>query len=108
MHCFSGDFEQAAACVDMGFYISFAGILTFGRSEELRRTAARLPLDRLLVETDSPYLTPAPYRKIRRNEPRYVVETARKLAEVVGRDFDEVAAQTTANFRKLFQLPAPR
>ena len=108
MHCFSGDYEQASACVDMGFHISFAGILTFGRSDDLRETASRLPLDRLLVETDSPYLTPAPYRKIRRNEPRYVVETARKLAEVLGRDFEEVAERTTANFRKLFQLPAPR
>ncbi len=106
MHCFSGDYEQAQRSLDMGFFISFAGMLTFARSDDLRATAARLPLDRLLVETDSPYLTPAPYRKIRRNEPRYVVETARKLAEVQQREFGEVAAQTTANFCKLFRLPA--
>lgn len=105
MHCFSGDYEQARRSLDMDFHISFAGILTFSRSHDLRETAARLPLDRLLVETDSPYLTPAPHRKVRRNEPRYVVHTARKLAEVQGVDFEEVAERTTAAFRALFRLP---
>ena len=108
MHCFTGEYEHARASLDLGFHISFSGVLTFGRSDDLRATAARLPLDRLLVETDSPYLTPAPYRKIRRNEPRYVVETARVLADAQGRTFEDVAAQTTANFRKLFELPASR
>ena len=107
LHCFSGDLEQAQAGLDMGFYISFAGILTFGRSEELREVAAALPADRILVETDSPYLTPAPHRKIRRNEPCYVVHTARCLAEARGVSYEEVAEQTTRNFRTLFGLPRP-
>jgi TatD DNase family protein len=107
MHCFSGNLEQALASIEMGFHISFAGMLTFGRSDDLRQTAAALPLDRLLVETDSPYLTPAPYRKIRRNEPRFVVETARKLAETQGVEFERVCEATTANFYNLFKLQRP-
>jgi TatD DNase family protein len=104
MHCFSGNLDQARAAIDMGFSISFAGILTFPRSEELRHVAAALPLERLLVETDSPYLTPAPYRKIRRNEPRFVLETARKLADVRGIDYADLASAVSANFRRLFGL----
>ncbi|MBI1356138.1 MAG: YchF/TatD family DNA exonuclease [Acidobacteria bacterium] len=107
MHCFSGDLEQARASLEMGFYVSFAGMLTFGRSEELRATAAALPLERLLVETDSPYLTPVPHRKIRRNEPRFVVETARCLAGLHGVDFEQVSAATTANFHTAFKLRRP-
>ena len=106
LHCFSGGLEQAKAGLEMGFFISFAGILTFRRSEELREVARALPLDRILVETDAPYLTPAPYRKIRRNEPCYVVETARCLADVRGLPYEDVAAQTTRNFRSLFGLPS--
>lgn len=106
MHCFSGDAAQAKASLDLGFHISFAGMLTFGRSAELRETAKTVPLDRLLVETDSPYLTPEPHRKIRRNEPRFVVETARRLAAVRGEDFETIRAATTANFRRLFGLRA--
>lgn len=102
MHCFSGSSEQAARCLDMGFHISFAGILTFARAQELRDTARWIPRDRLLVETDSPYLTPEPHRKIRRNEPRFVVETARKLAQVAGCGLEEIAERTTANFDRLF------
>ena len=102
MHCFSGNSEQATRSLRMGFYISFAGILTFGRSDELRETAKGVPLDRVLVETDSPYLTPAPFRKVRRNEPRFVVETAKKLGEVTGASFEEVAERTTENFCRLF------
>ncbi|MEZ5364399.1 MAG: TatD family hydrolase [Bryobacterales bacterium] len=105
LHCFSGNLEQAEMALGMGFFISFAGILTFGRSHELREVAAALPADRILVETDSPYLTPEPHRKVRRNEPRYVVDTARRLAEVRGVSYEEVAAETTRNFRKLFGLP---
>jgi TatD DNase family protein len=105
LHCFSGGLEQARAGIEMGFLVSFAGTLTFARSEDLRRAAAELPLDRLLVETDSPYLTPEPFRKIRRNEPMYVVETARRLAQVRGVDEAEIAAATTRNFLKLFGLP---
>ena len=107
MHCFSGDFEQAKRSIDCGFMIAFGGMLTFHRADELRRTAARLPLESLLVETDAPYLTPAPYRKIRRNEPCYVAETLRRLAEVRGLDQQEAARATTANFRRLFDLPVP-
>jgi TatD DNase family protein len=106
LHCFSGNLEQAQAGLEMGFCISFAGTLTFARSEDLREVAAALPLDRILVETDSPYLTPEPHRKVRRNEPCYVVETARRLAEVRGAPYEEVAAQTTRNFRRLFGLPS--
>jgi TatD DNase family protein len=106
LHCFSGNLEQAQAGLEMGFFVSFAGILTFGRSDELREVAAALPLDRILVETDSPYLTPEPHRKVRRNEPCYVVNTARRLAEVRGLAYEDVAAQTTRNFRRLFGLPS--
>ena len=104
MHCFTGDSSQALRCLEMGFLLSFSGVLTFARSEDLRATARWTPMDRVLVETDSPYLTPAPHRAIRRNEPRFVVETARMLASVKGVAFEEVALQTTANFRGLFNL----
>ncbi len=105
MHCFSGNSEQALQCLNMGFLLSFAGILTFQRSAELRATARWVPLDRYLVETDAPYLTPAPYRKIRRNEPRFVVETARMLATVRNLESEQVAEQTSRNFRSLFDIP---
>ena len=104
MHCFTGDAAQALRCLEMGFLLSFSGVLTFARSEDLRATARWTPMDRVLVETDSPYLTPAPHRAIRRNEPRFVVETARMLASVKGVAFEEVALQTSANFRGLFNL----
>lgn len=104
MHCFSGNSEQALQCLEMGFLLSFAGVLTFPRSAELRATARWTPLDRVLVETDAPYLTPAPHRKIRRNEPRFVVETARTLAALKGLEFEELAVSTSANFRQLFGL----
>jgi TatD DNase family protein len=106
LHCFTGSRAEAEAGLEMGFYISFAGILTFPRSAELREVAAALPFDRILVETDSPYLTPEPHRKIRRNEPCYIVETARRLAEVRGLSYEDVAAQTMRNFRRLFGLPS--
>jgi TatD DNase family protein len=106
MHCFSGDAGQAAEALELGFLISFAGVVTFRRAETLRAAAAAVPLDRLLVETDAPYLTPEPYRKIRRNEPRYVVETARKVAEVRAVEYEELAAATSRNFCALFDLPA--
>lgn len=106
LHCFTGEWEHAEAGLAMGFHISFSGVLTFGRSDELRAVAARVPQDRLLIETDAPYLTPAPHRKIRRNEPRFVVETARKLAEVREIEFEEIARATSENFRALFRLSA--
>jgi len=104
MHCFTGDSAQALRCLDMGFLLSFSGVLTFARSDDLRATARWTPMDRVLVETDAPYPTPAPHRKIRRNEPHFVVETARVLATVKGGAFEEVARQTSANFRSLFNI----
>jgi TatD DNase family protein len=107
MHCFSGDTGRARESIELGFLISFAGVVTFRRAEPLREAAAAVPQDCLLVETDAPYLTPEPHRKIRRNEPRYVVETARRLAEVRGVPYEELAAETSRNFCRLFDLPVP-
>lgn len=106
MHCFSGNEEQADAAVERGFHCSYGGVLTFARAEDVRAGAARIPLDRVLVETDAPYLTPAPYRKVRRNEPCYVVHTAKRLAELKRVSYKELARQTTRNFCHLFGLPA--
>lgn len=104
MHSFTGSTEGALECIELGLMISFAGMVTFKKSHDLRAVAESLPLDRLLVETDSPYLSPEPVRKVRRNEPAHVVHTARCLAEVRGEPFSEFARQTTANARRLFQL----
>ena len=103
LHCFTEDWETARAMVERGFFVSFSGILTFPKADKLREVAARLPLDRLLVETDSPYLAPVPYRGAgRRNEPAFVVETARVLAGVRGLPLEALAEATTANFARLF------
>jgi TatD DNase family protein len=101
LHCFTGGRELAFKAVDLGLYISFTGILTFKRSDDLRAIAAALPADRILVETDSPYLAPQPYRG-KRCEPAYVVETAKVLAAVRGVSMHDIAAQTTENFFHLF------
>jgi TatD DNase family protein len=101
LHCFTGGRDLAFKAIDLGLYISFTGILTFKNSAALRDIAKDLPADRILVETDAPYLAPGPYRG-KRNEPSYVVETARVLAETRGISFDEVAKQTTDNFFRLF------
>lgn len=107
LHCFSSGAELAHAGIELGLYVSFSGILTFKRSEELREIAASLPADRLLVETDAPYLAPTPHRG-RRNEPSYVVETAKILAETRGVGEAEIARQTTENFFRLFRkIPTP-
>ena len=103
VHCFSGDREVAKDCLDMGFYISVGGILTFANSQELREIIRGLPMDRILLETDAPYLTPVPYRG-KRNEPAYVVHVAEALANLKGITFDEVAETTTLNACKLFGL----
>lgn len=103
IHCFSGDRAAARAYLELGFHISFSGILTFKSADEQREAARLTPADRLLVETDSPYLAPLPHRG-KRNEPAFVVETARKLALVRGTDLAEVARQTTENARRLFSL----
>ncbi|TCT12372.1 TatD DNase family protein [Tepidamorphus gemmatus] len=106
LHCFSSSAELARAGLELGLYVSFSGIVTFRRSDELRAIAASIPVDRLLVETDAPYLAPMPHRG-HRNEPAYVVDTARILAEVRGVDYDTLARQTTANAFRLFRRMPP-
>src|SRR4051812_14972656 len=105
LHCFSSGPALARAGVELGFYVSFAGILTFKRSEELRDIARKIPPERLLVETDAPYLAPEPHRG-RPNEPAYVVDTARVLAETVGLAPERLAELTTQNFYRLFAKAA--
>jgi TatD DNase family protein len=101
LHCFTGGRELAERAITLGLHISFTGILTFKKSDELRAIAQSLPADRILVETDAPYLAPGPYRG-KRNEPAYVVETAKVLAQTRGVSVDEIARQTTENFFRLF------
>jgi TatD DNase family protein len=101
MHCFGGSLALAQAALELDFYISFAGNLTFKKAEDLREIARQLPLDRLLVETDCPYLAPVPFRG-KRNEPARVVETARQLAELHDREWEEMGKITSENFRRLF------
>lgn len=105
MHCFSSSAELAKAALDCGFYLSMSGIAAFPKSQELRDIFAAAPLDRVLVETDSPYLAPPPYRG-KRNEPSYSVHTAQKGAEVFGIDYAQFAAATEANFDRLFAKAA--
>lgn len=102
LHCFSSGRALAEAAIEMGGYVSFSGILTFPKSQELRDIARDLPIERMLVETDAPYLAPQPFRG-KRNEPAYVVHTARVLADVKGVNAEEIAAITTSNFRNLFK-----
>jgi TatD DNase family protein len=101
LHCYTGGRDLAECAIKLGFYIGFTGILTFKRSDELRAIAQSLPADRILVETDSPYLAPGPYRGTR-NEPAYVVETAKMLAEVRSVTLRDIAEQTSNNFFRLF------
>jgi TatD DNase family protein len=101
LHCFSSGRELARRGLDLGLYVSFSGIVTFKRSDELRAIARDVPLDRLLVETDAPYLAPVPHRG-RRNEPAYVAETAKALAEVKGISPEALGAATTDNFYRIF------
>ena len=101
LHCFSGGRELAETAIGLGFYVSFSGILTFKTSDDLRAIAADLPLERILLETDAPYLAPVPHRG-QRNEPAFIVHTARRASEVFGLPFDRVASATTANFFRLF------
>jgi TatD DNase family protein len=107
LHCFTGGPDLARRAVALGAYVSFSGILTFKNSGALRAIAAELPADRILVETDAPYLAPNPFRG-KRNEPSYVVETAKVLAETRGVSFAEIARQTSDNFFRLFnKVPRP-
>jgi TatD DNase family protein len=107
LHCFTGGRDLAMAAIDLGLHISFTGILTFKNSQNLRDIAAELPADRILVETDAPYLAPGKFRG-KRNEPAYVVETAKVLAELRRVSPEEIARQTTENFFRLFsKVPRP-
>lgn len=104
MHCFSGDWQVAEKCLDMGFYLSIPGSVTFPKAQWQQDVARRAPLDRLLVETDAPFLAPVPYRgKV--NEPSYVVHTAQKIARLRGCELREFARQSSHNARKVFSLP---
>ena len=103
LHCFTGNWAQAKRALDMGFMISFAGNVTFPKAQQIRDAALEVPLDRMLIETDSPYLAPVPHRG-KRNEPAFVIETARKLGELRRLSADQVGEQTTRNFYKFFKL----
>jgi TatD DNase family protein len=101
IHCFTGDYLTANRYIDMGFYISFSGIITFKNADKIREAARIIPLERLLIETDSPYLAPFPFRG-KRNEPAYVVYVAEKIAELRGELLEKIAEETTRNAKELF------
>jgi len=106
IHCFTGNWAMAKLCLDQGFYISFSGILTFKNAHQIQEAASKVPLDRILVETDSPYLAPVPYRG-KRNQPSYVYEVAAFLAHLRGITLETVAKVTTENFFRLFTGAKP-
>jgi len=101
MHCFTESWEMAQQALDMGFYISFSGIVTFNNAADLRDVAKKIPLDRMLIETDSPYLAPAPYRG-KPNQPKYLYRVAEIIAELRSMDVAELAQITSSNFFDLF------
>jgi TatD DNase family protein len=103
IHCFTGTQELAEVAIGMGFYISFSGVLTFKTAGDLREVARNTPIDKILIETDCPFLAPVPHRG-KRNEPAFVKETAAKLAEIKGASIDEIARITSVNFKRLFTL----
>ena len=103
LHCFTGKWLQASRALDMGFMISFAGNLTFPKAQQIRDAALEVPLDRMLIETDCPYLAPVPHRG-KRNEPAFVKQTAAKLGELRGRSMEEIGEQTSQNFYKFFKI----
>jgi TatD DNase family protein len=103
LHCFGGSLQMAEQAIELGLFVSFAGNLTFKKADDLRAIARTLPLERLLVETDCPYLTPVPFRG-KRNEPARVVETAKLLAELKGVNVEEVGRITSENFSRLFEV----
>ena len=102
-HCFSGSMDLAKKAIELDFMISFSGIVTFKKADEMRAIARQVPLERLLIETDCPYLSPIPYRG-KRNEPAYVVEVARCLAGIHGIEIEEIGRVTSENFRAFFRL----
>lgn len=101
MHCFTGNEQQAQECLALGFSLAFGGVATFPKSEAIRQAAKSAPLERILIETDAPYLAPAPHRG-KRNEPAYLVRTAETLARTLGLSIQELAEATTANFERMF------
>ena len=103
LHCFTGTWQHAKRALDMGFMISFAGNVTFPKAQQIRDAAKEVPLDRMLIETDSPFLAPVPYRG-KRNEPAFVKETARQLGELRGLSTEEMGRQTARNFYRFFSL----
>jgi TatD DNase family protein len=103
MHCFTGDAKQAHECLDLGFHLAFGGVTTYPKAPEVREAARIAPSDRILLETDCPYLPPIPYRG-QRNEPAYVVHTAKVVAEVRGISLQQLAQETTANFERFFGI----
>ena len=103
LHCFTGTWPHAKRALDMGFMISFAGNMTFPKAQQIRDAALEVPIDRIFIETDCPYLAPIPYRG-KRNEPAYVKETARKLGELRGLSMEEVGEQTSRNFYNFFKI----
>jgi len=107
LHCFTGEWKHAERALDMGFMISFAGNVTFPKAQQIRDAAKRVPIDRMLIETDCPYLAPVPHRG-QRNEPAFVQETARQIGELRGISTEDVARQTTYNFYHFFSLPEKR
>ncbi|HTV66078.1 MAG TPA: TatD family hydrolase [Bryocella sp.] len=104
LHCFTGTVEHARAALDIGFMLSFAGNITYPKAQNIRDAATMAPLDRIFIETDSPYLAPIPHRG-KRNEPAFVVEVARQIGELRGLAAEETARQTSENFRRFFRLP---
>jgi len=103
LHCFSGSYEMAKKCLDMGLYLSFTGVVTFPKATNIHEIVKKIPMERMLVETDCPYLAPEPYRG-KRNEPAFIMETAKRIAEIKGVSFDDVARITTLNAKELFGI----
>ena len=102
-HCFSGDYDMAKQCIDLGFYISIPGVVTFDKAKTIQDVAQRVSLSSLLLETDAPYLAPIPHRG-KRNEPSFIIHTAKKVAELKGLSLEEVAQATTKNAKSLFRI----
>ncbi|MEE9912405.1 MAG: TatD family hydrolase [Deltaproteobacteria bacterium] len=105
-HCFSGDWSMARQCIDLGFYVSVPGVVTFEKSKVLQEVVRQAPLDSLLLETDCPYLTPVPHRG-KRNEPSFIIHTAKKVAEIKGMPWEDLAEAAARNTRKLFRIETP-
>jgi TatD DNase family protein len=104
IHCYSGNLEHTADVERRGYFVSFTGIITFKKAEEARQAAARFPLERVMIETDCPYLSPEPVRKIQPNEPALLIHTAAKLAEIYGLSLDQFARRVTATSMEFFGL----